>query len=116
MDAVDLVDARYGALGLLGADKRIHRFLTVGLTDDEVAAIGPYPTGRGVLGELIRHPTPLRLPDLSAHVASVGFPAHHPPMRTFVGVPLRVHGSPFGNLYLTDKRGGGEFTAEDARR
>ncbi len=113
--AVDLVDARYGALGLLGADKRIHRFLTVGLTDDEVAAIGPYPTGRGVLGELIRHPVPLRLPDLSAHVASVGFPAHHPPMRTFVGVPLRVHGSPFGNLYLTDKRGGGEFTAEDER-
>lgn len=113
--AVDLVDARYGALGLLGADKRIQRFLTVGMTDDEVASIGPYPTGRGVLGELIRHPVPLRLPDLSAHVASVGFPAHHPPMRTFVGVPLRVHGSPFGNLYLTDKRGGGEFTAEDER-
>ncbi|GAA2230254.1 two-component system sensor histidine kinase [Promicromonospora sukumoe] len=113
--AVDLVDARYGALGLLGADKRIHRFLTVGMTEDEVAAVGPYPTGRGVLGELIRHPTPLRLPNLSAHVASVGFPAHHPPMRTFVGVPLRVHGSPFGNLYLTDKRGGGEFTAEDER-
>ncbi|MFI2363687.1 GAF domain-containing protein [Promicromonospora sp. NPDC019610] len=113
--AVDLVDARYGALGLLGADNRIARFLTVGMTDDEVAAIGPYPTGRGVLGEMIRHPVPLRLRDLSAHVASVGFPAHHPPMRSFVGMPLRVHGSPFGNLYLTDKRGGGEFTAEDER-
>ncbi|WP_020013043.1 sensor histidine kinase [Promicromonospora sukumoe] len=113
--AVSLVDARYGALGLLDADSRISRFLTVGMTAAEVAAIGPYPTGHGVLGQLIRHPVPLRLPDISAHVASVGFPAHHPPMRTFVGVPLRVHGSPFGNLYLTDKRGGGEFTAEDER-
>lgn len=113
--AVSLVDARYGALGLLDADSRISRFLTVGMTAAEVAAIGPYPTGHGVLGQLIRHPVPLRLPDISAHVASVGFPAHHPPMRTFVGVPLRVHGSPFGNLYLTEKRGGREFTAEDER-
>ncbi|MFJ3406039.1 GAF domain-containing protein [Promicromonospora sp. NPDC090134] len=113
--AVSLVDARYGALGLLGADNQIARFLTVGMTDGEVAAIGAYPTGRGVLGEMIRHPVPLRLRELSAHSASVGFPAHHPPMRTFVGMPLRVHGSPFGNLYLTDKRGGGEFTREDER-
>lgn len=113
--AVSLVDAHYGALGLIDADSRISRFLTVGMSDAEVAAIGPYPTGHGVLGELIRHPVPLRLVDLSTHAASVGFPGHHPPMRTFLGVPLRVHGSPFGNLYLTDKRGGGEFTAEDER-
>ncbi|GHH78015.1 sensor histidine kinase [Promicromonospora soli] len=111
--AVELVDARYGALGVLGDDGRIARFLTVGLSEDQIAAIGPYPTGHGVLGELIRHPVPLRLHDLSAHPVSVGFPAHHPPMRTFVGMPLRVHGSPFGNLYLTDKRDGGDFTADD---
>jgi signal transduction histidine kinase len=113
--AVELVDARYGALGVLGADGRIARFLTVGMPDDVVAAIGPYPTGHGVLGELIRDPVPLRLHDLSTHPASVGFPAHHPPMHTFVGVPLRVHGSPFGDLYLTDKRGGSDFSAEDER-
>ncbi|MFC8796628.1 GAF domain-containing protein [Promicromonospora sp. NPDC057138] len=113
--AVELVDARYGALGVLGADGRIARFLTVGLSADQIAAIGPYPTGHGVLGELIRDPVPLRLHDLSAHPASVGFPAHHPPMHSFVGMPLRVHGAPFGNLYLTDKHGGGDFTAEDER-
>lgn len=113
--AIELVDARYGALGVLGDDGRIARFLTVGLSDEQIAAIGPYPTGHGVLGELIRHPVPLRLHDLSAHPVSVGFPAHHPPMRTFAGVPLRVHGAPFGNLYLTDKRGGDDFSAEDQR-
>lgn len=113
--ALELVHARYGALGVLGADGRIARFLTVGLSDDQIAAIGPFPTGHGVLGELIRHPVPLRLHDLSAHPTSVGFPAHHPPMHGFVGMPLRVHGAPFGNLYLTDKLGGSDFTAEDQR-
>jgi signal transduction histidine kinase len=113
--AIELVDARYGALGVLGDDGRIARFLTVGLSDEQIAAIGPYPTGHGVLGELIRHPVPLRLHDLSAHPASVGFPAHHPPMHRFVGMPLRVHGAPFGNLYLTDKRDGEDFTADDQR-
>lgn len=113
--AVTLVDARYGALGVLGDDGRIARFLTVGLTDAQIHAIGPYPTGHGVLGELIRHPVPLRLHDLSEHPVSVGFPAHHPPMHTFVGMPLQMHGSPFGNLYLTDKRDGGDFTADDER-
>jgi len=113
--AVELVEARYGALGVLGSDGRIARFLTVGLSDEQIAAIGPYPTGHGVLGELIRHPVPLRLHDLSAHPVSVGFPAHHPPMHRFVGLPLQVHGAPFGNLYLTEKRGGGDFTAEDQR-
>lgn len=113
--AVELVDARYGALGVLGSDGRIARFLTVGMSDEQIAAIGPYPTGHGVLGELIRDPVPLRLHDLSTHPASVGFPAHHPPMHSFVGMPLAVHGAPFGNLYLTDKRGEGDFTADDQR-
>lgn len=111
--AVTLVDARYGALGILGSDGRIARFLTVGLSGQQIAAIGPYPTGHGVLGELIRHPVPLRLHDLSAHPASVGFPAHHPPMSSLLGMPLRVHSAPFGNLYLTDKHGGHDFTRED---
>ncbi|AEG45492.1 GAF domain-containing sensor histidine kinase [Isoptericola variabilis] len=113
--AADLVDARYAALGVLGDDGLIAQFITVGLTDDEIRAIGPYPRGKGILGELIRHPEPLRLGDIAAHPRSVGFPANHPPMTSFLGVPLRVHGNPFGNLYLTDKRGGGEFTASDQR-
>jgi signal transduction histidine kinase len=113
--AADLADARYAALGVLGDDGKIAQFLTVGLTDDEVRAIGPYPRGRGLLGELIRHPVPLRLPDMAADPRSVGFPAHHPPMRTFLGVPLQVRDRAFGNLYLTDKRDGREFTAEDQR-
>ncbi|EMF00659.1 GAF domain-containing sensor histidine kinase [Streptomyces mobaraensis NBRC 13819 = DSM 40847] len=112
--AATLVDARYAALGVIGPDGRtLAQFLTVGLSDEEIAAIGPYPTGKGLLGELIRHPEPLRLSDLATHPASYGFPAGHPPMRTFLGVPVRVRDEVFGNLYLTDKRGGGEFDAED---
>lgn len=111
--AARLVGARYVALGVLGADGRIERFLTAGISAAEVRAIGAYPTGHGVLGELIRHPVPLRLHDLAAHPASTGFPAHHPPMRSFVGVPLRVRGEAFGNLYLTEKVEGGDFTEDD---
>ncbi|MFI8528413.1 GAF domain-containing sensor histidine kinase [Promicromonospora sukumoe] len=113
--AARLVGAQYVALGVLGDDGRIARFLTVGLTAAQVRAIGPYPTGHGILGELIRHQVPLRLHDLSEHPASVGFPANHPPMRSFLGAPLRVHGAAFGNLYLTEKEDGGDFTAEDQR-
>ncbi|MFI2102742.1 GAF domain-containing protein [Isoptericola sp. NPDC019693] len=113
--AAMMVDARYAALGVLGEDRSITRFLTVGMSDDEIHAVGPYPTGHGILGELIRHPVPLRLPDIAADPRSVGFPPHHPPMRSFLGMPLQVHGEPFGNLYLTEKRGGGEFTADDQR-
>ncbi|WP_284581781.1 GAF domain-containing sensor histidine kinase [Streptomyces sp. 2P-4] len=109
-----LVDARYGALGVIGPDGRtLSQFLTVGLTEEEIARIGPLPAGHGILGELIRHPEPLRLTDLGAHDASYGFPAHHPPMRTFLGVPIRVREEVFGNLYLTDKNGGMDFDAED---
>ncbi|MCB5169877.1 GAF domain-containing sensor histidine kinase [Streptomyces bambusae] len=109
-----LVDAEYGALGVIGPDGRtLSQFLTVGLTDEETAEIGPLPAGHGLLGEVIRHPEPLRLADLGAHTSSHGFPAHHPPMRSFLGVPIRVREEVFGNLYLTDKRGGVEFDTED---
>ncbi|MFJ2780971.1 MULTISPECIES: GAF domain-containing protein [unclassified Kitasatospora] len=112
--AADLVDARYAALGVIGADGHtLSQFLTVGLTKEETDAIGPLPSGQGILGELIRHPQPLRCPVLSEHPASVGFPARHPPMHTFLGVPVRVRGEVFGNLYLTDKRGGLDFDADD---
>ncbi|MFE7095420.1 sensor histidine kinase [Streptomyces erythrochromogenes] len=109
-----LVDAEYGALGVIGPDGRtLARFLTVGLTAEAIAEIGPLPAGHGLLGEVIRHPEPLRLTDLGAHSSSYGFPAHHPPMRTFLGVPIRVRDEVFGNLYLTDKRGGVDFDTED---
>ncbi|MFJ7160181.1 GAF domain-containing protein [Streptomyces sp. NPDC101118] len=109
-----LVDAEYGALGVIGPDGRtLSQFLTVGLPDTQIARIGPLPAGHGLLGELIRHPEPLRLTSIAAHTSSYGFPADHPPMRTFLGVPIRVREEVFGNLYLTDKRGGLDFDAED---
>ncbi|MDH2387933.1 GAF domain-containing sensor histidine kinase [Streptomyces sp. HNM0663] len=109
-----LVDAQYAALGVIGPDgRRLSQFLTVGLTDDEISMIGPLPAGHGLLGELIHNPEPLRLSDLGTHPASYGFPAHHPPMRTFLGVPVRIREEVFGNLYLTDKRGGQDFDVED---
>ncbi|WP_432149887.1 GAF domain-containing protein [Streptomyces sp. bgisy029] len=109
-----LVDARYGALGVIGPDGRsLSQFLTSGMTREQRERIGPLPAGHGLLGELIRHPEPLRLRELGTHEASFGFPEHHPPMRTFLGVPIRVRDEVFGNLYLTDKRGGLEFDAED---
>lgn len=112
--AVRLVDATYGALGVVDeGGQGLSQFITVGIDDATIAAIGPPPTGRGVLGELIRDPHPLRLAELAAHGASSGFPAGHPPMHTFLGVPVRVGQAVFGNLYLTEKRGGLGFTDED---
>ncbi len=112
--AAVLVDAKYAALGVIGPDgETLSAFLTVGLSEEEIAKIGPYPTGRGILGELIRNPESLRLENLSEHPASYGCPMHHPVMRTFLGVPVRVRDEVFGNLYLTDKRGGEEFDADD---
>ncbi|MEU6335042.1 GAF domain-containing sensor histidine kinase [Streptomyces cellulosae] len=112
--AAALVDARYAALGVIGPDgKRLSAFHTVGVSDEEIARIGHYPEGHGILGELIRHPEPLRVPKLSEHPASYGFPPHHPPMNTFLGVPIRVRDQVFGNLYLTEKRGGAQFDEED---
>ncbi|MEV4925374.1 sensor histidine kinase [Streptomyces roseoverticillatus] len=112
--AVALVEARYGALGVIGPDGRtLSQFLTVGLTDEQIKAIGPFPSGHGLLGELIRLPEPLRLPKISEHSASYGFPPNHPPMHSFLGVPIRVRDQVFGNLYLTEKRGGADFDEED---
>jgi signal transduction histidine kinase len=111
--ATSLVDARYGALGVIGADARLTRFITAGISEQEIAAIGAFPEGHGLLGELIRHPVPLRTEELGTHPHSSGFPSGHPPMRSFLGVPVRVRGHVYGNLYLTEKRGPGAFDADD---
>ncbi|MGW7577071.1 sensor histidine kinase [Streptomyces sp. NPDC054765] len=111
--AVVVVDAEYGALGVVSEGTRLSQFLPVGVTEEQQAAIGRLPAGHGILGELIRHPRPLRLSELSGHPSSYGFPPHHPPMHSFLGVPIRVRDEVFGNLYLTEKRGGGAFDAED---
>ncbi|WP_093719494.1 MULTISPECIES: GAF domain-containing protein [unclassified Streptomyces] len=112
--AAALVDAQYAALGVIGPDgKRLSAFHTVGVSEEQIREIGPYPEGHGILGELIRHPQPLRLAKLSEHPASYGFPPHHPPMNTFLGVPIRVRDQVFGNLYLTEKGGGAQFDEED---
>ncbi|MDX3748184.1 GAF domain-containing protein [Streptomyces sp. AK08-02] len=112
--AAVLVEAQYAALGVIGPDgRRLSEFLTVGFTEQQIAAIGPYPEGHGILGEVIRHPEPLRLTKISEHPNSYGFPPHHPPMNSFVGVPIRVREQVFGNLYLTEKRDGAQFDEED---
>ncbi|HET6297671.1 MAG TPA: GAF domain-containing protein [Kribbella sp.] len=114
--ACELAGARYGALGVVGPDgNRLVRFITHGVTDEEIAAIGPYPEGHGILGLLIDHPTPLRLTDLAEHPRSFGFPANHPPMRSFLGVPIRTREHAFGNLYLTEKAEDADFTEDDER-
>jgi two-component system, NarL family, sensor histidine kinase DevS len=111
--AVTLVDARYGALGVLGDEGTIQQFLTVGVDEETFARIGHYPRGEGILGLLIRNPEPLRLADLKDHPESAGFPPGHPPMKSFLGAPIRVRDTVFGNLYLTDKRDGAQFDADD---
>jgi signal transduction histidine kinase len=111
--AVRLVDATHGALGVIGDGKRLAEFIPVGLSSGEIEAIHHWPEGRGLLGLLIDDPRPLRLTDIAAHPASSGFPAGHPPMRGFLGVPVRIRDEVFGNLYLTNKRGGGDFTEDD---
>ena len=113
--AADLVDASYGALGVIGPDDRISEFVHVGIDTWTAEQIGDLPSGRGILGLLVAHPVPIRLDDLAKHPASVGFPEGHPSMGTFLGVPVRVRGEVFGNLYLTEKRNGLSFTAEDER-
>jgi signal transduction histidine kinase len=111
--AVPLVQARYGALGVIGDDGRLTEFIPVGLAEAQIAAIDHWPEGQGLLGTLIRDPRPLRLPDLSAHPESYGFPPGHPAMRSFLGVPIRIRDEVYGNLYLTEKQGGGPFDEED---
>jgi len=110
--ALDVTGARYAAVGVLDDDRReLARFITRGIDDDTRATIGDLPHGRGVLGVLITDPQPLRLDEVSAHPASYGFPPGHPPMTTFLGVPVTIRGEAWGNLYLTDKEGG--FDADD---
>lgn len=111
--AIDLVDARYGALGVRGRGHELVEFVYEGVSDEDREIIGQLPQGRGVLGVLIDDPKPIRLDDIADHAASVGFPPNHPPMRTFLGVPLRVRDEVFGNLYLTEKAGGQPFSEDD---
>jgi signal transduction histidine kinase len=112
--ARELTGARYAALGVLGSSRtELDRFLTIGIDEQERDGIGTLPRGRGVLGELIANPTALRLTDISEHPRSYGFPNGHPPMESFLGVPIMIGGTPFGNLYLTEKQHGGQFSAAD---
>ena len=111
--AADVTAARYGALGVIGPDGDLVDFLTTGIGDAERAAIGALPRGRGLLGALIADARPLRLEELSRDPRSAGFPPRHPPMHSFLGAPVRARGKVFGNLYLTEKQGASDFTAED---
>jgi signal transduction histidine kinase len=113
-EARSMTGARYGALGVLNDDgTALTEFIAVGLDPEQEKLIGPRPTGRGVLGLLIADPRPLRLGHLSDHAESYGFPANHPPMTSFLGVPIKVRDEVYGNLYLTDKVGWSEFTLDD---
>jgi signal transduction histidine kinase len=113
-EARSITGAKYGALGVLSEDKSsFEEFLTVGLTEDEEDAIGARPKGKGVLGSLITDPKPLRLANIGEHPESFGFPPNHPPMKSFLGVPIKVRDEVYGNLYLTDKIGWQEFTGSD---
>jgi signal transduction histidine kinase len=111
--ATALTSARYGALGVVGPDGALTEFVTTGVDEETQRLIGDLPHGRGILGLLVREPRAIRMHDLAAHPMSVGFPEHHPPMSTFLGVPVRIRGTVFGNLYLTEKADGGDFTDED---
>ncbi|MDW8327478.1 MAG: GAF domain-containing sensor histidine kinase [Anaerolineales bacterium] len=112
--AAELVDARYGALGVPNTTgEMLVEFVTTGLTPEEEARIGARPRGHGILGVILREGRSLRLADLRSHPRSVGFPPHHPPMKSFLGVPIRHKGKLLGNLYLTDKRSAPEFTEDD---
>ncbi|MBX7450490.1 GAF domain-containing sensor histidine kinase [Mycolicibacterium sp. 3033] len=111
--AIDLVDARFGALGVRGDDHELLEFIYEGIDEEARELIGHLPEGRGVLGVLLDDPKPIRLDNISHHAASVGFPTNHPPMRTFLGVPVRIRDEVFGNLYLTEKADGQPFSEDD---
>jgi GAF domain-containing protein len=110
--ACQLIDARYGALGV-ARDGHLQQVVTVGMTEDEITRLGQSPIGKGVVGVLIRDRLPLRLDDLTHHPESCGVPPHHPPMKTFLGMPIKIRGEFFGNLYLTEKRNGDPFSPSD---
>lgn len=111
--AAELIDAQYGALGIRGAKHELVGFIYEGIDEETKREIGPLPQGLGVLGVLIDEPTPIRLDNIRDHSASVGFPPNHPPMHTFLGVPVRIRDEVFGNLYLTEKAGGQPFSEDD---
>ena len=111
--ACALAGARYGALGVIGPDRQLSDFITHGIDPEAHAAIGDLPRGRGVLGLLITDPQPVRMPDITEHPRSYGFPPNHPPMHSFLGVPVRTRDQIYGNLYLADKQGAAEFTDDD---
>ncbi|MET7423702.1 GAF domain-containing protein [Dactylosporangium sp. NPDC005555] len=111
--ACQLADARYGALGVIGPDRMLVEFINHGVTERERAEIGDLPRGHGVLGLLIEQPRPIRLDDITQHPRAYGFPPNHPPMHSFLGVPVRIRDQVFGNLYLAEKRGGEQFTQDD---
>ena len=113
VSACELTGAQYGALGVIGDDGQLSDFVTHGIDDELRTLIGDLPRGRGILGQLIQHPEPLRLARLQEHPASYGFPEHHPPMTSFLGVPVRIRGTVFGNLYLTEKAGAATFSEQD---
>jgi signal transduction histidine kinase len=108
-----LVNAKYAALGVIGPDHKLVEFVTYGIDPATHAAIGDLPTGRGVLGLLIADPRPVRMPDITKHPQSYGFPPNHPPMHSFLGVPVRIRDQVFGNLYLAEKQGAAQFTDDD---
>jgi len=109
----ELVGSRYAALGIVDRSGRIERFITSGVSATQRALIGNPPTGHGLLGTIIREGVPLRIPNIAKHPDTYGFPAHHPPMRSFLGVPLRVAGEAVGNFYLTEKQGASQFSEQD---
>jgi signal transduction histidine kinase len=113
--AMGLVNARYGALGVIAAEPQpvLERFVFEGINSETAELVGPLPTGHGMLGLLLKTPKVIRVEDLSQHPASIGFPPHHPPMRSFLGVPIRIRDQVYGNLYLTEKADGAAFTEAD---
>jgi signal transduction histidine kinase len=112
-NAVIISEATYGALGAIGPDGELEAFTYVGLSEESADEIERFPEGKGLLGHLLKHPTPLRLASIKSSAASVGFPAGHPAMNSFLGVPIRIRDEVYGSLYLTEKKGGLEFTEED---
>jgi signal transduction histidine kinase len=111
--ACHLTGAKFGALGVIGPDRSLVEFITQGIDDEQHKLIGDLPRGHGVLGLLIEEPRPIRMPDITAHPRAYGFPAAHPPMYSFLGVPVRIRDQVFGNLYLAEKTGGGQFSDDD---
>jgi two-component system, NarL family, sensor histidine kinase DevS len=113
--ACEQADARYAALGVLDEDGKLAKFITVGITDEEIKLMDHPPVGKGLIGELMNTEVPLRVPVIQEHPRSSGFPAHHPHMVSFLGVPIRTQNRQLGQIYLTDKIGAPAFTAEDER-